>query len=249
MDKALYIAMTGAKNNMMAQVNHSNNLANVNTSGFKADFAQARSMPILYGDGQPTRAYALVESPATDFSHGPLIETGRELDISVEREGFIAVQAPDGSEAYTRAGSLYIDSVGILRTGNNLPVLGNGGPIAIPAAEKVDIALDGTITIIPLGERADAPAQIERIKLVNPPINSIKKSPDGLIRSLNLQEDIPADASVRLVSGFVEGSNVNAVNELTSILSLSRQYEMQVKMMSTIEKNSEASAGLLQSNG
>ncbi|MFL0799140.1 MAG: flagellar basal body rod protein FlgF [Agarilytica sp.] len=249
MDKALYIAMTGAKNNMMAQVNHSNNLANVNTSGFKADLTQARSMPIYYGEGAPTRAYAMVESPATDFSHGAMIETGRDLDIAVQKEGFIAVQAPDGTEAYTRAGSLYIDSVGILRTGGNLPVMGNGGPIAIPAAEKVEIALDGSISVIPLGQGADAVAQVERIKLVNPPLDSIKKSPDGLIRSLNTEEEIPVDGAVRLVSGFIESSNVNSVNELTSILSLSRQYEMQVKIMQTVKENSEASARLLSLQG
>lgn len=249
MDKAIYVAMTGAKNNMLAQVNHANNLANVNTAGFKADLAQARSMPVYYGEGLPTRAYAMVESPATDFSHGSLMQTGRDLDIAVERDGFIAVQAPDGQEAYTRAGSLYVDSVGMLRTGNNLPVMGNGGPIAIPAAEKIEIALDGTITVIPLGEGAEAVAQIDRIKLVNPPLDTIKKSSDGLIRVPNAEDEVPADGSVRLVSGFLEGSNVNAVNELTSILSLSRQYEMQVKIMKTVQENSESSARLLSLQG
>lgn len=246
MDRALYIAMTGAKNNMLAQTNHANNLANVSTAGFKADMAQARSMPVYFGEGLPTRAYAMAESPATDYSHGPLMETGRNLDIAVEQEGFIAVLAPDGKEAFTRAGSLYIDSVGMLRTGNHLPVLGNGGPIAIPAAEKVEIAFDGSITIIPLGEGAESVALIDRIKLVNPSIDNIKKSADGLIRTFGAEEEEPADASVRLVSGFLEGSNVNAVNELTSILSLSRQYEMQIKIMKTVKENSEASARLLQ---
>ncbi len=249
MDKALFTAMTGAKNNMLAQVSHSNNLANVNTVGFRADFMQARSMPIYYGDGMPSRAFAMAERPATDFSHGALIETGRDLDIAVEREGFIAVQAPDGQEAYTRAGSLHIDSVGILRTGNGLPVMGNGGPIAIPAAEKVEIGRDGTITVVPLGQGAQAIAQVDRIKLVNPPLDSVRKSEDGLIRALNAEEEIPADAAVDLISGFLEGSNVNAVNELTSILSLSRQYEMHVKMMQTVKENSEASARLLQMQG
>jgi len=245
MDKALYVAMTGAKHNMLAQTVHANNLANINTVGFKADFAQARSMPVLYGDGHPSRAYALAESPATDFSQGALIATGRPLDMAVEGEGFIAVQAPDGGEAYTRAGSLFIDSVGILRTGNRLPVLGNGGPIAIPAAEKVEIAIDGTITALPLGQGVDAPVLVDRIKLVNPPLNGIKRMEDGLIRALNQEEDVPADANVRVISGFVEGSNVNAVNELTSVMSLSRQYEMQVKIMQNVKETSETSASLL----
>lgn len=249
MDKALYIAMTGAKNNMMAQVNHSNNLANVNTSGFKADLAQARSMPVYYGEGLPTRSFAMVESPATDFASGPIVETGRELDIAIEGDGFIAVQGADGLEAFTRAGSLYVDSVGMLRTGNGLPVLGNGGPVALPAAEKIEVAIDGTITIVPLGQGAESVAQVDRIKLVNPDLETLNKSEDGLFRTFNGGEEVPADGAVRVVSGFIEGSNVNAVTEMTSILSLSRQYEMQVKIMQTVKENSESSARLLQTNG
>ena len=246
MDKALYISMSAAKNNMQAQSIHANNLANVNTSGFRSDFAQARSMPIYYGEGYPTRAYALTENPATNFSSGPLVETGRSLDVAVESDGFIAVQGTDGLEAYTRAGSLFIDSVGILRTGNGLPVIGNGGPIAIPAAQKVDIAANGTISIVPQGEGGAAVAVVERIKLVNPPIDELEKSEDGLIRPKNLELEIPADANVKVVSGFIEGSNVNAIHEMTSMLSLARQFEMQVKMMQKVEENSESSARLLQ---
>ena len=139
-------------------------------------------MGVYYGEGYATRAYALAEVPATDFSPGKMINTGRELDISVDGEGFIAVQAPDGQEAYTRAGSFYVDSVGMLRTGNGLPVMGNGGPVAIPESDKIDIAIDGTISIIPLGQAKDGIVQIDRIKLVNPPVESLVKSEDGLIR-------------------------------------------------------------------
>lgn len=248
MDKALYIAMTGAKHNMMAQTNHANNLANLSTSGFRADLTQARSMPVFYGDGIPTRAYALTESPGVDFSTGPLIETGRELDIAIEGEGFIAVQAPDGREAYTRSGSLFIDSVGIVRTGSGLPVLGNGGPIALPPAEKVEVAIDGTITVVPAGDAVAQVAQVDRIRLVNPNQLDLEKSADGLLRARQVVEEIPVDANIRVISGFLEGSNVNAVNELTSMLSLARQYEMQVKIMQTAKENSETSARLLQMN-
>lgn len=248
MDKSLYVAMTGAKHNMLAQAVHSNNLANINTSGFKADFAQARSMGVYYGDGHPTRAYALAEVPATDFSSGELVRTGRDLDIAVEGNGFITVQAPDGQEAFTRAGSLYVDSVGMLRTGNGLPVMGNGGPVAIPESEKIDIAIDGTISIIPLGQAKEGIVQIDRIKLVNPPIESLVKSEDGLIRPRVPDGDVAPDAGVRVASGVLESSNVNAVNELTSVLELARQYEMQVKIMQNAKENSESSARLLQSS-
>ena len=246
MDKALYVAMTGAKNNMIAQTVAANNLANVSTNGFRADFAQARSMPVYYGSGQPTRAYALTEVPATNFAQGAMVKTGHELDIAVEGSGFIAVQAPDGSEAYTRVGSMFIDNFGLLRTGSGLPVMGNGGPIAIPAADKVEVAIDGTVTALPIGSAVDGIVVVDRIKLVNPPEGSFYKSADGLIRARNPEEDVEADAQVRVIAGFLENSNVNAVTELTNMLELARQYEMQVKIMQTAKEHSESSARLLQ---
>ena len=248
MDKALYIAMTGAKHNMLAQVSRSNNLANINTTGFKAEFSQARAMPVYYGDGQPTRAYALTENQGSNFRVGPMVQTGRDLDIAIEGEGFIAVQARDGQEAYTRAGSLHVDALGVLRNGSGLPVMGNGGPIAIPAAEKVDIGIDGNITVIPLGQGANETAVVDRIRLVNPDTNTLRKGEDGLFRSVTPEEEVPADGAVRVVSGFIEGSNVNAVEELVGVLGLSRQYEMQVKLMQTVKQNDEASARMLQTS-
>lgn len=246
MDKALYIAMTGAKHNMLAQTSHSNNMANLNTTGFRADFAQARSMPVYYGDGHPTRAYALTENPGTNFSQGPLNETGRQLDIAIEGDGFIAVQAPDGTEAYTRAGALNIDSLGVLRTASGMPVMGNDGPVALPPLQQLEIGSDGTLSIVAQGQGPEALVEIDRIKLVNPDLAEVTKGEDGLFR---LADGLPApaDGNVAVVSGFLEGSNVNAVDEFTQILSLSRQYEMQLKLMQTTEQNSESSARLLQS--
>ncbi|MGD8176795.1 flagellar basal-body rod protein FlgF [Marinimicrobium sp. ARAG 43.8] len=245
MDKALYVAMTGAKNNMLAQTNHSNNLANLNTTGFRADFAQARSMPIYYGDGHPSRAYALTERPATNFQPGPMNETGRDLDIAVQGEGFIAVQAPDGTEAYTRAGGLHVDPLGILRNGSGLPVMGNEGPVALPPMEKMEIGSDGTISVVAQGLGPEAMVEVDRIKLVNPGAEALSKGEDGLFRQDN-NIPAPADAGVSVLTGFLEGSNVNAVEEFTQILSQSRQYEMQVKVMQTARQNSETSARLLQ---
>lgn len=233
---------------MLAQVARSNNLANINTTGFKAEYAQARSMPVYYGAGQPTRAYALTENQGSNFRHGAMIETGRDLDIAIEREGFIAVQALDGQEAYTRAGSLHVDALGVLRNGSGLPVMGNGGPIAVPVAEKIDIAIDGSITIVPLGAGANETAVVDRIRLVNPDTQQLQKGEDGLFRMRDPEAEVVEDASVRVISGFIEGSNVNAVEELVGVLSLSRQYEMQVKIMQTAQENSEASARLLQNS-
>jgi flagellar basal-body rod protein FlgF len=244
-DKALYIAMSGAKQNMVAQTNHANNMANLNTTGFRADYAVARSMGVYYGDGQPTRAYAMTESPASDFTPGPIQQTGRDLDVAIEGDGFLAVQSPTGDEAYTRAGDLALDANGLLRTAEGLPVMGNNGPIALPPNAKASIGEDGTISIQAQGEGPETLAAIDRLKLVLPPYASLEKSADGLFRPLAGGE-LDADAQVRVASGALEGSNVNAVDAFTEILSLSRQYEMQIKLMKTAEQNSESSARLLQ---
>ncbi|MFV9654416.1 flagellar basal body rod protein FlgF [Pseudomonas sp. NY15366] len=244
MDKMLYVAMTGAQNNTLGLRAHANNLANVSTSGFRRDFEQARSMP-LFGETFPARVYAMSERPATDFRAGTLQETGRDLDVAIGGKGWIAVQAPDGSEAYVRTASLNIDALGVLRTGNGLPVMGNAGPIAVPPEQKVEIGQDGTISIRALGENPNVLAEVDRIKLVNPDPKSLEKGTDGLIR-VKGQPEVEADATVQVTSGFLEASNVNAVEEMTAILSLSRQFELSVKMMRTAEDNSSAMARVLQ---
>ncbi|MBS7663083.1 flagellar basal body rod protein FlgF [Pseudomonas lalucatii] len=243
MDKMLYVAMTGAHNNSLAQRAHANNLANISTSGFRRDFEQARAMPV-FGDGYPARVYAMSERPGTDFTPGSLQETGRDLDVAIGGEGWLAVQAADGSEAYVRTASLNIDALGMLRTGNGLPVLGNAGPIAVPPEQKVEIGQDGTISIRALGEAPNVLAEVDRLKLVNPDLKQMEKGSDGLMR-LNGPQPL-ADATVRVTSGFLESSNVNAVEEMTAILSLSRQFELQVKMMRTAEDNASAMARVLQ---
>ncbi len=248
MDRSLYISMSGAKQNMLAQQSNANNLANADTTGFKRDFAAARSMPV-FGDHHPSRAYAMAERPGTDFSSGPMKETGRDLDVAVRGEGWIAVEPEPGDEAYTRAGDLQIDVNGILRTGDGLPVLGNGGPVAIPPADKVHIGADGTISVVPAGGPADQLVDVDRIKLVNPPRDEIEKSEDGLVRrkpEFALDGPEVADGNIRVETGFLEGSNVNAIESLIQNLELARQYEMQVKAMQTADENSQAMARMLQ---
>jgi flagellar basal-body rod protein FlgF len=244
-DRALFIAMTGAKHNMLAQANRANNLANVSTTGFRADFEQARSMAVYYGDGHPTRAYALTESPRADFTPGSMNDTNNPLDVAIQGSGFFSVQAADGTEAYTRAGSFAVDATGMLRTMDGLPVLGAGGPINIPENEKVQIGADGTISIVGRGQGPEAMVEVGQLKLVNPDIQAIEKGDDGLFRQRDGLNAEPA-VEVTVRSGMLESSNVNAIDEFTQILSLSRQYEMQVKLMKTAEENSASSAQLLQ---
>lgn len=244
MDRLLYVAMSGAQQTLVSQAANSHNLANLNTTGFRADLNQFRSMPV-FGSGLPTRVYALSERPGMDYTPGPIEFTGRELDVAIRDEGWIAVQAPDGQEAYTRAGDLRINSYGLLETGAGHSVLGNAGPIAIPPAEKVEIGADGTISVRPLGLSSTSLAEIDRIKLVNPDRERMYKGADGLAR-LDAATPAPADAGVTLVSGALERSNVNAVDAMVNMISLARRFEMQVKMMHAAEEADRSAASILQ---
>jgi flagellar basal-body rod protein FlgF len=246
MDRMLYISMNAAQQTMLSQASNSNNLANVNTTGFRADFEQFRSQPV-FGEGLPTRVYSMSERPATDYQQGSVQSTGRDLDISIQGDGFLAVQGKDGREGYTRAGDLQITASGQLVTSAGLAVMGEGGPIAIPPAEKIEIGADGTITIRPVGGDANALAVLDRIKLVKPELNNVFKDSDGLMRMQD-GTDAPLDAAVTVASGTLEGSNVNAVSALVNMIELQRQYEMQVKMMKSADDNGAASARLLQFN-
>lgn len=248
MDKSLYIGMSGAKQSMLAQRAHANNLANANTTGFKRDFAQARSMPV-FGEHHPTRAYAMTERPGTDLSAGALMETGRKLDVAVEGEGWLAVQNVYGEEVFSRSGSMQVDVNGLLRNANGDLVMGNGGPVALPPFDNVQIGADGTISVVPVGGPPDQLVAVDRLKLVNPPQDALEKGEDGYIRrkaGQALDGVEPPDANLRVATGFLESSNVNAVEEMISNMQLQRQFEMQVKVMTTANENSEAAARLLQ---
>ena len=247
MDGMLYVAMNGAKQIQSQQATNSHNLANASTTGFRADFDTLRSLPV-YGPGNPSRVFSVDERSGINFDSGQVTQTGRDLDVSINGEGLIAVQAPDGSEAYTRAGDLRVVSGGLLQTGAGFSVMGNDGPIALPPYEKLDIAADGTLSIIPVGQDASALAVIDRIRLVNPAIDDLEKGLDGLIRAKDGIE-VNVDASVRIASGTVEGSNVNSVSELINMIELARKFEMHVKLMETAESNDSSSATILRLRG
>lgn len=247
MDRMLYVSMTGATQTMLAQTANNNNLANANTTGFRTDLDAFRSIPVQ-GPGYQSRAFAMLERDSVDFTLGMVRGTDRELDVAVDGNGWIAVQAKDGSEAYTRAGNLSIQPGGLLVTGDGVPVLGNGGPITIPQADKIHIGIDGTISIKPAGATGNTQVVVDRIKLVKPDTSKLYKGTDGLIR-MNNGATANADASVRVVSGSLESSNVNIVDSLVNMISLARQYESQVKMMKQAGDLESSSDQLLRLNG
>ncbi|MBV1907144.1 MAG: flagellar basal-body rod protein FlgF [Pseudomonadales bacterium] len=245
MDSLVYVAMTGAQQNMTAQTVHSNNLANAGTTGFRADLAQARALQ-GYGEGLPVRIYAETEVPISDMSEGLLNSTGRNLDVALRGQGFLAVRVADGGEAFTRAGSLHVDAEGRLSTAHGHAVLGQGGPISLPPFEKILIGKDGSISIQPSGQGPEALVQAERLKLVKPDPQQISKGEDGLFHRIDGASEIAAN-DVELVSGFLETSNVNPVHEMTKIMQLARQFEISIQLMSTAQENDEVALSLMRS--
>jgi len=246
MDRALFLAMSGAKQNMQALQLRANNLANVSTTGFRADLAQARSMQ-AYGEGLPSRVFSMTERPGHNFQQGSVITTGRDLDVTIQGDGWISVLDKMGQEGLTRNGNLKIDATGLLTSGNGNLVLGeNGAPITLPIpVSKVEIGSDGTISVVAQGAPADAMQIVDRIKLTRTNNQSLFKDVNGLFRAKDPNAAYEADASVKLLTGAIEGSNVNAIGEMTSLIDLQRQFEMQVKMMNTAEDMDKASDSLL----
>lgn len=246
MDRALYLSTSGANQDMQALRLHANNLANANTTGFRADLQQARSIQ-AYGEGLPTRVFAMTERPGSDFTQGSVVTTGRDLDVTVAGEGWLTVLDSKGQESYTRRGDLKIDPTGLLQTGNgNTLVADGGGPILVPLPiTKIEVGTDGTISVLPEGAPANAIEDIGRIKLVNPDSTDLYKDSDGLFKTHNQNFVAQADIGVSLATGAIEGSNVNAVGEMTSLIDLQRHFEMQVKLMKTAEEMDRSAASLL----
>ncbi len=245
MDRMLYISMSGAKQTMLAQTVNSNNLANADTNGFRADLFQQRSQHV-FGEGYASRSYAMTENPTFDSEAGMLDTTGRRTDVAINGDGWFAVLTDPvaGTEAYTRAGSFSLDPAGFLVTPSGLQVMGEDGPINLPPFEKIEIAADGTISVLPVGQDAAALAVVDKLKVVNPPQEDLYKGKDGLIHAKE-GVIVDIDPNVRLVSGALETSNVNAVESLVNMIELSRSYEMQVKMMKTADKTAETTTQMM----
>ncbi len=242
MDKMIYLAMSGARQVMHKQATNSHNLANINTTGFKADIDNFKALPV-YGPGNPARVYAEDRRAGISLAPGAIQNTGRELDVAIDGDGFIAVQDLDGSEAYTRNGNLQVTEQGLLITAAGQPVLGEAGPITLTAFNSLQIGSDGTISVSPIGQAGGEIAVLDRIKLVNPEPDAIKRNERGLFTTA--EGDQPADAAVTLASESLEASNVNAVDALVTMIELSRQFETQLKLMSAAKDNDVSAAKLL----
>ena len=247
MDRLIYTAMSGAKHLLEAQAVVAHNLANANTNGFRAELSAFRAAPVV-GEGAATRAFVVESTVGADLTPGGIQQTGRSLDIALRGRGFIAVQTEDGAEAYTRNGNLHVSENGLLQTRDGKTVMGEGGPIAVPPDTVLTIAPDGTLSTVPSGGAVSAVSTVGRIKLVDPEAAAIRRGDDGLFRLVDGGE-ADADANVRLVSGALEGSNVNVVEAMVSLIENARQYDMQMKMLSNAESNSREAASILSVRG
>ncbi|MFC3652683.1 flagellar basal-body rod protein FlgF [Dyella humi] len=246
MDRSVYIAMTGATQMMRAQDAVSHNLANASTVGFKSELSAFQSVPVL-GSGANTRINAVAQGVGQDETQGSVQHTGRTLDVAVNGPGWIAVQAPDGSEGYTRAGDLQLGADGSLTDARGNPVMGTGGPITVPDSAQIAIGKDGTISTVPMGQGPNTIAAVGQIKLVNPDPTQMSEGTDGLMH-MNDGSSADSDSTVTVTSGALEASNVNPSSELVKMISLSRQYEMQVRSIKTAEDDADDSTKLLQSS-
>lgn len=243
MDRLIYTAMSGAVHALHHKATVSHNLANVSTTGYRAETSAFRAVPV-YGDGLPTRAFVVDSTTGADYTPGSIQQTDRNLDIAIRGSGWIAVQLPNGEEAYTRNGSLQISQTGILQTHNGINIKGDNGIITVPLENRITIAKDGTVSAVPITPLPNTVAIAGRIKLVDPPEDQLVKGADGLFRMKNGTIPLPA-AHVTLVDGALEGSNVNLVHEMVSMISLARQFDMYMKMLESAERNAQQASEIL----
>jgi flagellar basal-body rod protein FlgF len=243
MDRMIYTAMTGAKHILEQQATTAHNLANVTSTGFKAQVDSFRAVPVI-SEGLATRAFVVDSTVGADFNPGAIQSTNRDLDVAVQGKGWLSVQRADGSEGYTRNGSLKVSENGVLQTATGLTVLGDGGPISIPPDVAVSIGKDGTVSTVANGAKPGPSNILGRLKLVNPPEADLVRAEDGLFVTSN-GSPAEVDANVHVVGGALESSNVNVIDAMVSMISLARQFETQMKLMQSAENNANKASQLL----
>jgi flagellar basal-body rod protein FlgF len=243
MDRLIYTAMTGASHVLQQQAAVSENLANANTTGFRATLNTFRAVPLV-GEGLPTRTFVVDSTVGTDFTPAVIQQTGNPLDVAVQGSGWIAVQGSDGKDAYTRNGSFQVTPNGLLQTHTGLNVLGDTGPITIPPDTEVTIASDGTISTVPSGSNAASVVVVGRLKLVNPPAGQLERGGDGLFRMKDGTVAL-ADVNTAVAPGSLEGSNVNPVEAMVSMISLARKFDMQMKMLQSADTNASHATSII----
>lgn len=243
MDKMIHTNLKAMQGIMNRQTAIANNMANADTIGFRAEIVNAQAL-YLQGEGLDTRASTSESVIGADMNAGAVTMTGGTLDIALNGDALLGVQAPDGAEAYTRRGDLMVNETGLLTTGDGHPVLGQGGPITLPPADNISIAANGAISIVPAGGDPAQPVEVGRLKLVSPQGSEIKKGRDNLFRVPG-DGALPEDPDAKVTVGALEGSNVNMTQALVDMIEASRAWETQVKMLTTAQEMDDGGASIM----
>jgi len=247
MDRLIYTAMTGALHTMTQQATVSHNLANASTTGFRAQTDAFRAVPV-YGESLPTRAFVLDSTTGADFTPGTIQQTNRPLDVAIQGSGWITVQLENGEEAYTRHGNLKLNANGILQTQQGFNIKGESGLITIPPDSRIAIGKDGSVSVLPSDSRMTAVSIVGRIKLVDPPAEQLVRGEDGLFR-LKQGKEAPVSDKVALIDGALESSNVNVISEMVKMITLARQFDMQMKMLENAQQNAQQAGEIMTLRG
>ncbi|MCX7863908.1 MAG: flagellar basal body rod protein FlgF [Novosphingobium sp.] len=243
MDRLIYTAVSGLSAAMARQRMIASNMANAQTIGFRAETMETLPMTL---EGAPLEVRALAQGrvEGASLKEGPINRTGRDLDIALQGEVMLAVQAKDGAEAYTRRGDLSIAPSGLLQNGEGLPVIGTGGPVTVPLGTRVSIAPDGRVLAADPSQPDQPPVEVARIKLASTRGSVLRKGLDGLFRVPG-GGVLPDDPGARVVPGALEGSNVSMSAVLVDMIETQRMFEMRSKLVSTARELDEGSARLM----
>ncbi|RPE04641.1 flagellar basal body rod protein FlgF [Candidatus Pantoea deserta] len=243
MDRAIYTALGAANAALNRQAITANNLANASTTGFRAQLMAYRAVPVN-GPSVPTRTLVTESTPYNDTTMGAVHQTDRDLDVALPKDGWLAVQLPDGGEGYTRDGNIEVDSEGMLRV-RGLPLLGDGGPLSVPPQSKITIGPDGTLTALGAGDEPKSLAQVGRVKMVNASAEALHMEDDGLFHVNGNGAPLPLDPDLRLMPGMLESSNVSPVKTMVDMIATARSFEMHMKIISTVDDNEKSANQLL----
>jgi flagellar basal-body rod protein FlgF len=243
MDRIVHASLSAMRAAMARQAATANNLANAGTAGYRADVSAARTT-FIEAQGQVYAARASGQVLSADMKAGTVTKTDRPLDIALAGDAMLAVQAPNGDESYTRRGDLHVTDSGLVTTGDGHPVLGEGGPLTLAAADSIRIDKDGSVWVVPQGGDPDNPTRVDRLKLASPAGSDVVKGLDGLFR-VRGGGALPQDPEARLVAGSLEGSNVNASQALVDMIDASRAWDTQINLITSARELDTASADLM----